>query len=179
MLVVSVCSLIMVILFGFMNIFMVKKGVSLLIFCYLPVLAVQIISGLATKGSINSWYYALNKSELNPPDWIFGPVWTLLYILMAVSLWLVWRTSYSRKKKVVATAVFLLQLVLNGLWTPLFFRWHLTIWSLVDLGALFIVVALLVFLFFRLSRLAGIILLPYLFWLGFAFYLNASIVWLN
>ncbi len=124
-----------------------------------------------------SWYAALAKPALNPPGWLFGLVWPLLYVLMSVAAWLLWRASRGPRR--LGLALHLLQLVLNALWSWFFFGLQQPLAALVDLLLLWLAVLLLMLCCLRSQRAAAILLLPYLLWLSFAFYLNAGIVSLN
>jgi benzodiazapine receptor len=138
------------------------------------VAVVALVGGLAA-GSAAATYRALELPAFAPPSWLFGPVWTVLYVLMAVAAWLVWRESGWNR----ALTLWSVQLVLNLAWTPLFFSagWYAA--ALVDIVALLVLVALTVVAAARSSRLAAGLLVPYLLWVAFATALNAAIVVLN
>ncbi|SFJ10352.1 TspO/MBR family protein [Planctomicrobium piriforme] len=124
------------------------------------------------------WYKTLQRPELAPPNWVFAPVWTTLYFLMGVSAWLVWRqVGWSRGK--VPLSLFLCQLVVNGLWTWLFFGLHEIGIALLDLLLMIVLVALTIAAFWKISRPAAVLLLPYLAWISFAGYLNFAFWQLN
>jgi translocator protein len=124
------------------------------------------------------WYAGLHKPAWNPPNWIFGPVWTLLYIMMAVAAWLVWRRGgFTVQRK--ALSLFLTQLLLNLLWSPLFFGLHRPGLAFVDLLLLWLALAATVRAFWRARPSASFLLLPYLAWLTFAGSLNLAICRLN
>lgn len=134
------------------------------------------ISGLSVSSGDSSWYaQSLNKPAITPPSWIFGPVWTFLYGMMGIVLGKIW--AYHRKRSDLLV-LFFLQLVLNVVWSPLFFGVHLIQWALVDVIVLFLV--LLVFLY-RARGLSGVFFLwfPYVVWIGFACVLNYKIYLLN
>lgn len=124
------------------------------------------------------WYEGLNKPSWNPPNWIFGPVWTVLYLLMAVSGWLIWRQRESHAVG-AALAVFVLQLLLNAAWSWIFFGLHRPGLALVEIVALGLTILATVLLFWRIQPLAGALLLPYLAWVSFATVLNGAIWRLN
>jgi tryptophan-rich sensory protein len=146
--------------------------------------SVLLVAGAAVLGSIFSydgasdWYRDLAKPGWTPPSWVFGPAWTTLYILIAVSGWLVWLRR-DRTALWPAFAVFLVQLALNALWSLLFFGMRRPGLALVDVVLLLAVILLNVAVFWRLSRLAGLLLVPYLGWTGFATLLNYAIWRLN
>jgi len=126
----------------------------------------------------DEWYRQLKKPTWNPPNWLFGPVWTVLYLLIAVSAWLVWR-KYGLAGASAALAFFVLQLVLNAAWSWLFFRRHSIAGAFVDILALWVTILILLMMFWRLETLAGILLVPYLTWVSFAAVLNGTILGLN
>ncbi len=121
------------------------------------------------------WYRGLVKPGFNPPDWLFGVVWPVLYLLMAVAAWRIWCDGSWREHR-IALSLFILQLALNGLWTPLFFGLRRMDLALLDIALLWIVLLLTIVRFWRTSRLAGALLLPYLAWISFALVLNASLI---
>lgn len=143
------------------------------------VLAAGGIGSLATMRAIPTWYQGLTKPSFNPPGWLFGPAWTLLYLLMAVAAWLVWKQGMGAAGVKLALAAFLLQLVLNALWSILFFGLRSPLAGLVDIIVLWLAILATIILFFRVSVPAGILLLPYIAWVTFAAVLNAAILRLN
>ena len=124
------------------------------------------------------WYAMLHKPSWTPPAWLFGPAWTLLYISMAVAAWLVWREGGWRPNR-VALGLFLLQLLFNGMWSPLFFRLHCPGLALVDSALIWLALAATLLAFWRVSVPAGVLLVPYLAWVTFATALNFAIWRLN
>jgi translocator protein len=124
------------------------------------------------------WYAALKKPSWNPPAWIFGPVWTLLYTLMAVAAWLVWRQDSLKARRGPLT-FFLAQLLCNALWTPLFFGLHRPDLAFADIVLLWLALLGTVIAFWRVRALAGAMLLPYLAWVTFAAVLNFTLWQLN
>ena len=140
--------------------------------------AVGAVAGLATSAD-SAWYRALAKPAWTPPGWVFAPVWIALYALMGVAAYLVWRAGWERPAVRAALGLFLLQLVLNGAWTPLFFGARLVGVGAVVIVALFAVLAWTAVRFFRIRRLAGWLLVPYLLWVAYAASLNVAIWALN
>ncbi|HLD31277.1 MAG TPA: TspO/MBR family protein [Patescibacteria group bacterium] len=134
------------------------------------------IGALATNQSVQTWYQELNKPSFSPPDWIFGPVWTLLYLLMGVALFLLWQ---KKEKTSIAIIFFGIQLILNSLWSIIFFGWHSPLFALGEIIFLEIAILTTIILAWRQSRPAAILLLPYLLWVGFATVLNWQIYLLN
>jgi benzodiazapine receptor len=124
------------------------------------------------------WYAALAKPSWNPPNAIFGPVWTVLYVLMGVAAWLVWRRAGFGGAG-AALGLFIVQLVLNALWSYLFFGQHRLDLALGDIMALWVTILAVTVLFWRIDRVAGALLLPYLAWVGFASVLNFVLWRLN
>lgn len=124
------------------------------------------------------WYASLAKPAWNPPAWVFGPVWTTLYLAMAVAVWRVGRPGWSGQRR-AALACFLLQLALNAAWTPVFFGLHAPGIALVVIVALFLAIAATIASFAQHDRLAALLLAPYLAWVGFATVLNAELWRLN
>jgi translocator protein len=136
-------------------------------------------SSFFTVSSVSTWYETLNRPVLNPPSWVFGPVWTVLYILMGVSLFLVWSRGVRAGKEWVAIGVFVFQLVLNFFWSIAFFGAQNPALALINILLLWFSILITMILFYRLSKTAVYLLVPYLFWVTFATYLNYSIWLLN
>jgi translocator protein len=143
----------------------------LLILCF----AVAGIGGLATAPSIPDWYAGLAKPSWTPPGWIFGPVWSVLYLSMAIAAWLVWR----RGDAVVPMMMFGTQLVFNAAWSWLFFGLHNPGAALIDIALLWMAITATTVVFWWRSTLAGILFVPYLIWVSFATALNLAIWRLN
>ena len=138
-----------------------------------------IIGSFYTFDAIPNWYNYLVKSPLNPPSWGFGPVWTILYILMAISLFLVWKQGVSRVEVKKAIYIFSFQLLLNTLWSILFFGLHSPILALIEIVFMWLSILWTMIAFYKISKLATWLLLPYILWVSFASYLNFSVWWLN
>jgi len=136
------------------------------------------ISGFFTAGAVNDWYLTLNKPSFNPPSWVFGPVWTLLYLLMGWSLYRIWSLPASAQRN-KAISVFFIQLTLNFFWSLIFFRWQAMGVALIEISALWITILWMIQLFRKLSPSAAIINIPYLLWVSFATALNAAYWSLN
>lgn len=137
-----------------------------------------IVPSILTANDVATWYPTLVKPAFNPPSWVFGPVWTTLYLLMGISLYLVWQSESSRIRQ-VALAVFGVQLVLNASWTLVFFGAHLLFGGLVVIVALLGAIVLTIATFVRIDRRAAVLLLPYLLWVSFATVLNYELWRLN
>jgi tryptophan-rich sensory protein len=136
------------------------------------------IGNALAGGQWDGWYEALRKPAFNPPGWVFGPVWTVLYACMGVAAWLVWRRRGLRRGA-PALLLFAGQLLLNAAWTPLFFGLRSPGLALVDIAGLWVMIVLTTWAFFRASRLAGWLMVPYLGWVSFAAVLNAALWRLN
>lgn len=136
---------------------------------------VAIAGGLATATSVKSWYVTLPKPEWTPPGWVFGPVWTLLYVMMAVAASMVWVTR-SRRGECCPMTAFGVQLGLNLAWSVLFFGLRSPVLGFIDVCLLWGAIAVTATQFFRVSRTAGWLMVPYWLWVTFAATLNASIV---
>lgn len=124
------------------------------------------IGGLASAQA-TGFYASLIRPSWAPPGWLFGPVWTLLYIAMAISAWLIWRDHGFQKAK-IPLALFLIQLAFNALWTWIFFVWQLGAWAFIEILVLWALILITTVTFWRLLRVAGMLLLPYLAWVTFA-----------
>lgn len=143
------------------------------------VVAVSLVGQLWTDTGPGSWYADLEQPVWNPPDWLFGPVWSVLYLAMAVAAWLVWRDRDRWPERRRALSVYLVQLALNLGWTGVFFGLERPGWALVEIGALAVAIAVTIGLFWRLHRVAGALLVPYLVWVLYAASINAGVVALN
>jgi benzodiazapine receptor len=126
----------------------------------------------------DEWYRQLNKPTWNPPNSIFAPIWTILYLLMATAAWLVWR-RYGIEGALIPLILFVAQLLLNAAWTWLFFGLHRTLGALIDIMVLWMTILATLICFWQLEPLAGILLLPYLVWVSFAALLNGTIWRMN
>lgn len=137
-------------------------------------------AALGGRASIEagSFYEKLVRPTWAPPPEIFGPVWTILYAMMGIAAWLVWRVAGFHAARAVL-GLFLVQLAINALWSWLFFAWRMGAWAFVDIAVLWVLVAATVVGFWRIRRLAGALLVPYLLWLGFAMALNHAVWKLN
>ena len=141
--------------------------------------AVGFASSFAVTGALAPWYPALIKPWFMPPGWLFAPVWVVLYALMGISLFFIWREDIQKRRASYAIAVFAVQLALNGAWSILFFGYHALVLALVDIVLLWAGIIATIVLFWRIKRTAAVLLVPYLVWVSFATVLNWSIVLLN
>ena len=138
-----------------------------------------LIGAFYTTPSISGWYQTLAKPELAPPNWIFAPVWTTLFFLMGIAAYLIWKKGLVRQDVKVALGFFVVQLILNTLWSIIFFGAHALGWALLDIVLLWLAILATTLSFWKISRVAGSLMIPYLLWVSFAIYLNYSIFILN
>lgn len=136
------------------------------------------VAALASQFEPGEWYTNIAKPTWTPPGWVFGPVWSILYLSMGVSAWLIWRQRH-KTKVYRPLAFYIAQLAINGIWSWLFFGRQWIGLALIDLVALVILVAITVVMFLRVHRTAGLLLLPYLLWISFASALNFQIWRMN
>ncbi len=142
-------------------------------------LGAEVVGGLLTSPAIRSgWYSLLEKPPFNPPAWIFGPVWTVLFVLMAVSAWLVWERADEKPVK-IPLVLFYAQLLFNVTWSGLFFGMGRPDLAFAEILVLWTLIAVVTGMFYRIRRAAGLLFILYLAWVSFAVVLNGSIWWLN
>ena len=137
------------------------------------------IGSFFTVDSISTWYVTLNKPFFNPPNFLFGPVWTVLYVLMGIALYLVWSKGFKSKESKIAIWLFVIQLVLNTLWSIIFFGLENPLWAFVEIVFLWVAILLTMIYFWKISKPATYLLVPYILWVSFAAVLNFSIYYLN
>lgn len=143
-------------------------------------LMVEYSASIVTRPSVETWYPTIAKPVFNPPNWIFMPVWTLLYILMAVAAGLVWDKIKEQNQEVkVALGFFLIQLTLNAIWSYIFFGLKNPMLALIEIVLLWLMIYETYLKFTKINKTAGYLLIPYMAWVAFAGILNASIWWLN
>lgn len=143
------------------------------------VLSIVICQGAGLVGSIfttptvkSDWYTNLNKPSFQPPDWLFGPVWVTLFLLMGISLYLIWNTRADEVKTTIPLGIFVFQLILNIMWSYLFFYLKNPLLAFIEILILWIAILVTMILFVRINKLAGLLLTPYLLWVAFAAVLN-------
>lgn len=154
-----------------------SNGIKLIISIVLCV-SLGSVGGLVTVNEIPTWYATLNKPSFNPPNWLFGPVWTTLYLLMGISVYLIWKQPVSKERN-TALQLFILQFILNFCWSFIFFGLHATGWALIEMIALWILILLSILHFAKHAKTAAWLLVPYISWVSFALLLNAAIWKLN
>lgn len=138
-----------------------------------------IVGALSTQTATSAWYATLELPSFQPPGWLFGPVWTLLYTLMGLAAWRVWCHGVAKPGVRSALVLFGVQLLLNASWSPVFFGAHRIDWALAIIAALWAVLVATIVAFWRVDRPAAWMLVPYLAWVSFATALNATILSLN
>jgi tryptophan-rich sensory protein len=151
--------------------------IKLIISILLP-LSVGAIAGMFTSQAVPIWYASLNRPSFSPPNWVFGPVWTSLYILLGISFFLIWKENPSRERN-LAIKVFSIQMILNLAWSFLFFYFNLIGVALIEIILLWISIAAMIYLFYKIKPLAAYLNIPYLLWVSFATILNAGYYFLN
>ena len=157
---------------------MFKKSILPLLISILIVFSFGFIGSFFTTSSITNWYAFINKPLFSPPNWIFGPVWTLLYILMGVSAFLIWQKRDNLKTK-PALIFYGIQLILNALWSIIFFGMHNPGLALLEIIILWLFILITLIKFYKINKTAGLLFIPYLLWVSFASILNYAIWILN
>ena len=155
-----------------------RPRIWLLVLCIGATLCIGFAGGIATMSNIYGWYENLQKPSFNPPNYIFGPVWTVLYILMGISFYMILQSQKSKGRN-FAIGIFAIQLFLNFWWSYLFFSFHWLGASFIEILILWICVLLMIISFYRLNKTASLIQLPYLLWISFASVLNGTIWMIN
>jgi translocator protein len=150
-----------------------------LIICIFICQATGIVSGLLTNTQNNVWYDTIIKPSWNPPGYLFGPVWTVLYLLMAISLWLIWKSDAPEVQKLEAQVIFASQLFLNFWWTILFFKLECPLCAFVEIIFMICLILLSIYKFSAISKTAAWLLVPYISWVFFATILNYKLWILN
>ncbi|MDN3549950.1 TspO/MBR family protein [Mucilaginibacter aquaedulcis] len=142
-------------------------------------LAIGFVAAFFTRPEITGWYSTLKKPSFNPPPWLFAPVWTCLYILIAVAAYLIWKHRSRKPVYKVTRAIYFAQLFLNFSWSIVFFGMHQVLGAFIVIALLWVSIILTMYWFNKFNRVAGWLLMPYLLWVSFAGILNASIYLLN
>ncbi len=156
-----------------------KKKALYIVIAVTICLLIGFLAGFATQSSVDTWYATLNKPSFNPPNWLFAPVWTLLYILMGIAAGLVWAKGFYHVWVKTALYYFGFQLLFNALWSIVFFGFQEPFWALLVILVLLILILLTIKWFKIVSKPAAYLLLPYLLWVSFAMVLNYKIWELN
>jgi translocator protein len=153
----------------------VPKLLTSLLLCQ----AAGVIGSFFTIRSVDTWYVGIRKPFFNPPDSVFAPVWIVLYALMGISLFLIWRKGSDGGFPARAFSVFILQLILNSFWSFAFFGCRSSLAGFIVIVLLWVAIIWTIVLFLRISRMAAIFLFPYILWVSFALVLNGAIVLMN
>ncbi|TXI67714.1 MAG: tryptophan-rich sensory protein [Flavobacterium sp.] len=149
-------------------------------YCVAICLAVGYLSSKVTQSSISTWYPLIKKPSFNPPNWVFAPVWTMLFIMMGIAAGMVWNKLESNKELVKKGLLFFtVQLLLNALWSYLFFGLNNILLALIEIILLWLIIYETYYIFKQIDKRAGYLLIPYLAWVAFATILTGSIYWLN
>ena len=154
------------------------KHILKLILCITLPLIVGGISGYATSANINNWYVFLNKPSFNPPNYLFGPVWTTLYLLMGISFYMILQSPINEFRKKAIT-LFYIQLFLNFWWSFLFFKFHLLGSAFIEILMMWASILSMILLFYKVNKTAALLQIPYILWVSFASVLSGSIWYLN
>jgi benzodiazapine receptor len=149
------------------------------IVCLVLTFSAAFVGAFFTREAVTNWYATLNKPSFTPPDWLFGPVWTILYILMAISAFIVWQKGLVEPAVMIALILYLIQLILNALWSVIFFGLKLPMPAFIEILLLWSAIVFTIFAFARVSITAALLLIPYILWVSFAAVLNFFIWLLN
>jgi tryptophan-rich sensory protein len=157
-----------------------SEWISLLLFLVI-VAVIGVIGYAATESSVHSWYLHLIKASWTPPSYIFPPIWAVLYLTIALAGWFAWRRweEIDSDEFRMAMTLYCIQLALNAVWSVLFFELRAPLFALCDIIVMLLVIAFNIVAFYRIEKLAGWLLVPYLFWVAYATSLNAAIFALN
>lgn len=155
-----------------------KNWIKLVISIALP-LGIGAVAGMFTASEISGWYQTINKPSWQPPNWVFGPVWTVLYVMMGVAFYLVWITDSQPGRKRMAITLWIVQLVFNFFWSFIFFKQHQIDWALAEILLLWFFILLTILAFSRISPVAAWLMVPYISWVSFASLLTYTIYQLN
>ena len=154
-----------------------KNSLKLLLCIIIP-LAIGAVSGIATTSGIDTWYVNIEKPSFNPPNYLFGPVWTTLYILMGISFYMILQAQ-KNELRTKAIAVFCIQLFLNFWWSFIFFKYQLLGLAFIEIILIWLSIAAMIIIFFEINKTAALLQIPYLLWVSFASVLNGTIWLLN
>ena len=149
------------------------------IVCLVLTFSAAFVGSIFTGRAVPNWYADLNKPFFTPPDWLFGPVWAILYLLMAISAFIVWQKRLANPAVRIALTVYLIQLILNALWSVIFFGLKLPLPAFIEILLLWSAIVFTIIAFVRVSITAALLLVPYILWVSFAAVLNFSIWFLN
>ena len=154
------------------------QAIALIVAVALP-LVVGVLGSVLTFDAVREWYPTLVRPSFAPPTWVFGPVWTTLYVMMGVASWLVWRQGFARSEVRGALALYAVQLAFNLAWSWVFFGMQRPFLALLEIAVLLVLIGVTILRFAPLSRTAAMLMAPYLVWVAFATVLNGGFWWLN
>jgi len=157
---------------------MFQSLIAKYILCVIVCVGLGSASGILSGSGLTDWYQTLNKPSFQPPTWVFGPAWTILYTLMGIAIARVWHKP-SSSLKTSAIRLFIIQLILNLIWTPVFFALQQPLYALIIIIIMWVMILLTIRAFKKVDSIAPYLLVPYILWVSFATILNASIVYLN
>ena len=152
-----------------------NKSLSFVLF-FIITFSASFIGGLVTFTFKEPWYSELTKSNFNPPDWIFAPVWTTLYLMMTLAIWFFW---HSKNREMNTIYIYFIHIVFNTTWSVVFFGFHNIFLALVNLIILILLIVILILRFRRVNKVSSYLMIPYLLWSSFALFLNYSLLVLN
>ena len=156
-----------------------NRKITALVLAIVTVVSAAFIGNSATLPNIATWYAHLNKPPLNPPNWVFGPVWSILYVFMIIAFWRILTRPDPANGRLSASLWFLAQMIANAGWSVAFFGQHSPAAGLSVIIVMWVLIIMTILQFARIDRLASWLLVPYLMWVSFAAYLNAGVFWLN
>jgi benzodiazapine receptor len=157
---------------------MTKSNILKLILSLILPLSIGAFAGMFTSEAIPGWYATLNRPSFNPPNWLFGPVWTTLYILMGISFYMIWKQEKSKERD-LALLFFLIQLALNFAWSFIFFYFNKIGFAFAEIVLLWLSIVLMMIRFYKIKPITAYINIPYLLWVSFASMLNLAFYLLN
>lgn len=155
-----------------------KQNIAKLVVALLLPLSVGAVAGMFTSEAVPTWYATLNRPSFNPPNWIFGPVWTTLYILLGISFFLIWKENPSKQRN-LAINVFSIQMLLNFAWSFIFFYFNMIGLALFEIILLWISIVGMIYIFYKMKPISAYLNIPYLIWVSFATILNTGYYILN
>jgi len=158
------------------NIYMLKNKFLSFVLFFIITFSASFIGGLVTFTFKEPWYSELTKSNFNPPDWIFAPVWTTLYLMMTLAIWFFW---HSKNREMNTIYIYFIHIVFNTTWSVVFFGFHNIFLALVNLIILILLIVILILRFGRVNKVSSYLMIPYLLWSSFALFLNYRLLVLN
>tara|TARA_B100000900_G_C20405155_1_gene644417 strand:- start:143 stop:625 length:483 start_codon:yes stop_codon:yes gene_type:complete len=158
------------------NTFMLKNKFLSFVLFFIITFSASFIGGLVTLNFKEPWYSQLVKSNFNPPDWIFAPVWTTLYLMMTLAIWFFW---HSNNRDMNTIYIYFIHIIINTTWSIMFFGFHNIPLALVNLMILILLIIILIFRFKRVNKVSSYLMIPYLLWSSFALFLNFNLLMLN